>query len=194
MALSISNNKYVFPSGYRSYVAVSTGAYVPWNGYNNGANAPNNTILGAVVQFAATGVPTDAQIMSISGPNGRTYKFQFLYNASVGTDPDAIIVRLPNSGSSTAAQVITALLAVLSAGSGSTEGGATVVFPWVGQSVNATTCRINFTANGAVTGTIAPANMAITTPDSPTPGQSGISTSRSVCASAGPAGAFLPGP
>jgi hypothetical protein len=194
MAAPVQNNRYPFPSGYRGYVAFSSGAYTPWNGYNNGANAPNNTFLGAVLQFVASGVPTDGQVMTLFGPDGVTYKFQFLYNSTAGSDPNAVIVRLTASGSSTAAQVMTAMLAVLSLSQAFTEGGALVRFPWVAQSINSTTSRINWTANGLFVSAVAPSNIAIVTVSQPVLGQIGIGTSRSICACAGPRSAFLPGP
>ncbi len=194
MGLPISNNRYPFPFGYRGYVAFSGGAYIPWNGYNNGSNAPNNTVLGAVVQIVTSGVPTDTQSLSITGPDGKVYQFQFLYAATAGTVPGAITVRLPASGASTAAQVMTALLAILSLTQATTQGGTVIPFPWSAQTINATTTRINWLINGAVGAFLIPANMAVTIAAQPIIGQSGTSASRSICASAGKIRAFLPGP
>src|SRR6478735_2215624 len=121
MGVPTQSNRYPFPGGYRGYVAFSGGAYAPWNGYNNGANAPNNIYLGAVLQIVSSGVPTDRQIMQIFGPDEKPYNFQFLYAATAGNSPESIEVRLPASGASTAAQTMAALLAVLSLASAATQ-------------------------------------------------------------------------
>lgn len=194
MGIPVSNNRYSFPSGYRGYVAFSGGAYAPWNGYNNGANTPSSSIIGAVLQFLTTGVPTDSQTLTFIGPDGKLYSFQFLYNATGESNPLAITVRLTASGSSTAAQVMTALLAILALPQAITQGGVLVKFPWTSQAVNATTSRLNFNQNGNVSASVTPANMTVTTIAQPTIGQTGISPAKSVCAIAGRTGAFLPGP
>lgn len=195
MAVPIKSNQYKFPAGYRGYVAfLGGGAYVPWNGYNNGVNSPNAAILGAVVQFVATGVPTDLQVMTIFGPDGKAYKFQFLYNGTAGNTPDAISVPLPNSGASTAAQVMTALTTILNTPAPFNQANVPVPLPWVAQTINSTTTRINLTIPGNVTSTVAPANITITVPSQQSVGKTGIGAAMAMPASLGKAGAFLPGP
>jgi hypothetical protein len=194
MGVPIANNRYPFPSGYRGYVAFSPSVYVPWNGYENGANTPSSSIIGAVLQVVASGAPTDKQSLIIIGADGLPYQFQFLYAGTPGDQPTAFEVPLPNSGASTAAQVIAALLAVVSLAEGTDQNGDIRQFNWVAQPINATTLRLNSTMNGTTSPSLDPANMVTTSVAQQTFGQTGVSPAKSVCAGVGGMGAFLPGP
>jgi hypothetical protein len=187
MGVPLKTNRYAFPFGYRIGVPQPS-SYVPWNGYLNGYNSPQADILGPVLQFVTSAAPADLSTMTVTGYDGKVYLFQFVYNASVQTL--GIKIPLPASGASTAAQVMTAIVGVLSQGSGVTIGGQTVYFPWNFQTINATTSRLNWNVPGVPGATASPAGVAITVIASfNTP----TLTARTAVAKAGFIGAFLPG-
>jgi hypothetical protein len=160
MPSRILTNRYRFPQGYRSGV-FNPAQYLPWNGFNSGNNSPGAFMLGAVLDLIATGVPTDLQTLQFTDPRtGFVYVFQFVYAAGVWNQ--GIKIPLPNSGSSTAAQVITAVAGVLGLASGVTFAGDTVSFPWAPQQVNSTTYRLNFLVPGNPGPSVTPANMTQT--------------------------------
>jgi hypothetical protein len=146
------------------------------------------------LETVSAGVPADEEVLVIGLSDDKFYRFQFLYAGTPGSDPDSVEVPLPNSGLSTAAEVMTALLAVLLLSSAFNQAGDEVYFPWVAQSVNPTTSRINLTTAASVTGSFGVTNVTITAISQPTLGFTGLGTSHGIPGSLGKLGAFLPGP
>lgn len=136
--------RYPFPAGYRTYSQPS--GYKPWNNAANSAS-PARTLLGATQLYNIASVPADLSTFVLNAPNGQSYTFQFVYNASVQTL--GIKIPLPLSGASTAAQVQTAIAGVLVLAGGTTIGGTFVSFPWTYATTGAAQFRINWTVAGA---------------------------------------------
>jgi hypothetical protein len=143
MPVAITRNSYRFPRGYAKSRFPTT--YIPWNGAVN-SPSPGRSRLGATQVFNIASVPADLSTFILNTPDGRSFTFQFVYNASVQTL--GIKIPLPLSGASTAAQVQTAMAAVLGAGSGTPIGGSPVVFPWVYNITGAAQFRIDWSVGG----------------------------------------------
>lgn len=144
MASAITRNKYAFPKGYTAVKGPTT--YKPWNGSSIAAS-PARALLGATQIYNIASVPADLSTFILNAPNGQSYTFQFVYNASVQTT--GIKIPLPNSGSSTAAQVQTAMLGVLGAAGGTPLSGSFVGYPWLYQQTGAAQFTINWKVAGA---------------------------------------------
>lgn len=149
---AVASNRYKFPAGYsNAKYPTATNPHntpeAPWNGAI--LPSPGLSKRGAAQQLAIASVPADLSTLIVTAPNGAQYKFQFVYNASVQNSPGSIKVPLPNSGASTAAQVTTALTAVLQLNPALTLEGAQVFFPWQAISGDATHVTLNYTVDGA---------------------------------------------
>ncbi len=132
-----------FPTGYSKYAS----PYTPWSG-SVSAFSPARKLRGGSQILAIASVPADLSTLILNSPNGQSFTFQFVYNASVQTL--GIKVPLPASGGSTAAQVTTALAAVLGLNGGIPLSGSFVGFPWQAISGDATHVTINWTQSGAL--------------------------------------------
>ncbi len=148
----VASNRYKFPAGYANakYPTATNPHNTPYNPWN-GASLPSPGLSkrGASQQLAIASVPADLSTLIVTAPNGAQYKFQFVYNASVQNSPGSIAVPLPASGASTAAQVTTALTAVLQLAPATTLEGVKVFFPWQAISGDATHVTLNYTVDGA---------------------------------------------
>ncbi len=144
MALVIK--PYGFPTGYNN--AKYPPPFRPWNGAFY--PSPARQVQGASQELVIASVPADLSTLIITAPNGAQYIFQFVYNASVQNAPGSIKVPLPASGASTAAQVTTALTAVLQSVMPLNLAGQPVLLPWVAISGLPTHVTLNYTVPGLV--------------------------------------------
>ncbi len=145
-------------------------------------------ILGASQTLAVASVPADLSTLILTAPNGQAYRFQFVYNASVQTL--GIKVPLPASGASTAAQVNTALQAVLNAGQAlDFSTGLLVTLPWAASIVASASTEVDYTIPGAP-GAIGGTQATIT---NPTSAAQSIGVGPIVPARIGPVSALMPG-
>lgn len=186
MTTTVVTNRIKFPPGYAK-LGGQVSPYKPWNGFISGYNSPAVVQNGATYTFTVASVPADLSHLTFIGPDGKSYDFQFVYNASVQTG--GIKVPLPNSGSSTAAQVATALFTVMNAQSSLDFTGKTVVFPWKMVLTGPAIVQTNWTivGDGNASGSV-PAGITEAI------AQGGISISAAVTpAQTGFVGAFLPG-
>jgi hypothetical protein len=159
--LIITSNDYRLPTGYQSGVLNKYRSSVA--GYSI-LRTQNRAVLGATQILNVASVPADLSTLILNPPSGPSLTFQFVYNASVQTL--GIKVPLPASGGSTAAQVTTALLAVLQVGSGTPLAGTLTRFPFVALTNTATRIEIKWLVNGtaqAITGTQATITVFATT-------------------------------
>ena len=141
---AIARNSYGFPPGYRQYTAPAR--YKPWNG-SLGSPSPARQRLGATQIYNVGSVPADLSTFILNSPDGRSFTFQFVYNASVQST--GIKIPLPLSGGSTAAQVQTAILGVLSQAGGIPFGGSFISFPWTYLQTGAAQFQIQWKVAGA---------------------------------------------
>ncbi len=173
-----------FPTGYAG--AKYTSPFTPWNGSLNGFS-PARKLRGGSQVLAIASVPADLSTLILNAPNGQSFLFQFVYNASVQTL--GIKVPLPLSGASTAAQVTTALNTVLAAIGGTPLAGSFIGFPWQAIQGDATHVTINWTQGGAL---VAPTGTQATITVSGTVVAAFV-LGAIVPAKTGPVYAFLPG-
>jgi hypothetical protein len=141
----------LFPPGYK-HTAAPLG-YNPWNNSKIAAS-PARVKVGAIQVFNVGSAPADLSTFILNAPNGQSYTFQFAYAGSIPTT--GITVRLPNSGASTAAQVLTAIAGVLALAGGQNVGGAFQAFPWAYATTGATQFQVQWQMAGvtkAATGT-----------------------------------------
>ena len=184
MSTTVLTSQYKFPPGYRRIVA--NAPYLPFNGFISGANSPAASQFGATYEYTVASVPGDLSQMALTGPDGKTYTFQFVYNTSVQNA--GIKVPLPASGGSTAAQVAIQLLSVVQQAFAFDFAGNKIVFPWAATQTGAAKVALNWTIAGRGNATSAlPAQISqvIT--------QGGFGLGQSAPALVGPMGAFLPG-
>lgn len=185
MAALIVSNRIQPPPGYRKpYSAMSV--YKPWN-WAPGLS-PGNQLLGSAFGIAISAVPGDLATMALVGPNGVSYLFQFVYNASVWNQ--GIKIPLPLSGASTPAQVAAAIVSVLNAGTATLFGGTSIVLPWSAVLTSASALNVNFTVPGQIGSSTSPAGVTISVSN-----QYGTNSIRAIPfpAMAGYVGGFLPG-
>ncbi len=177
---AIITNRLKFPPGYfrpAPKYSVFSGALANYG--------PQAALVGDVTDVATTAAPADLSSITLNGPNGVQYEFQFVYNASVQTR--GIKVPLPASGGSTAAQVTAQLLSVLGAKSGVDINGVTFVYPWRAAQTASNIVSLNWTFNGRITSTSSPSGITLTT-------TAGTRSSNAVVpGSVGFLGALLPG-
>jgi hypothetical protein len=127
MAASVISNRPSLPFGYRRGVlGLPLTKYLPFNG---GGNSPGTIRTGTTQAYAIGSVPADLSTFILNAPNGQSFTFQFVYNAS--SPSTGITIPLPLSGASTAAQVRAAMAAVLGASGSNNFGGGFQSFPWV---------------------------------------------------------------
>lgn len=183
VGVPIVSNRLSLPPGYAKYASV----YTPWNGYSNGINSPAAVIIGSILDISASGAPADLSSFTIHNPGAseESYQFQFVYNGSVQTQ--GIGIPLPNSGASTAAQVITAIATVMNQVSGTDIDNNVIPFPWTIDQVTATELRVEWKVNGNSTSFAFPTGITITTESQPS-----FSVGSLVPGSLGKLGAALP--
>lgn len=152
MSAAIVNNRLKFPPGYRQ-MAYPT-RYKPYNGFLSAAR-PDSIAVAVAQLFNIASVPADLSTFILHAPNGiggggntGFFSFQFVYNASVQTT--GIKIPLPLSGATTAAQVQTAIKAVLSQAFGTPLVGGGFALPWIYNQTGAAAFRIDWTVPGPV--------------------------------------------
>lgn len=178
MAVSIKTNTYKRPF---NFFALTNGIIGYTKNYLK-------VILGATQTLSVASVPADLSTLILNAPNGRAYTFQFVYNASVQTL--GIKVPLPAGGASTAAQVNTALQAVLNSGQAlDITSGLLTTLPFSATITAAAATEVDYNvpgAPGAISGTQATITNSISTAQS-------ISSAPIVPARIGPVAALMPG-
>ncbi len=147
MAIPIKTNQYKFPAGYRNPF-ISVASHLGKNPYFT--YGPSAITLGRSLTFSVTGspgAPANHDLVTITSPAGQVFIFEFLYPAAVAS-AGHIGVPLATGAGSTAAQVATAFLAILSAASVTPVGGSPEVLPWQMNQTGAAQLRINFNQAG----------------------------------------------
>ena len=138
---------YPRPAGYSYPAAVANLAYKPWNG-SLISPSPARQRVGATQTYSVASVPADLSTFILNAPNGQSYTFQFVYNASVQTL--GIKIPLPLSGASTAAQVRAQIASILGLSGGIPIGGSFISFPWAYLTTDATHFQIQWNVAGTV--------------------------------------------
>jgi len=153
MSAAITRNRYKLPPGYHRWTA--PGKYAPYSG-SSAVPSPARVKNGASQLYTIASVPADLSTFILNPPNGQAgYKFQFIYTPGTA-DLLTIPILLAAGGASTAAQVQTAMAAVLGAIGGTPLTQAFEYFPWKYATVAAAQFRIDWTIDGtavAATGT-----------------------------------------
>ena len=141
MAIELVNNRIKFPKGYFKYPFVKG-----YDGiYQN--LSPVKAVLGATLTFTLAAAPANHATEAFTAPNGNVFTFEILYPAALATAGN-IGVPLASGAGSSAAQVATALLAVMNAGSVTPQGGVPTVLPWNMTQTGAAQLRVNFNVGG----------------------------------------------
>ncbi len=146
MASSIVTNRLTLPFSYKT--GVLSGPLVKYLPFNGGGNSPGTIRLGGTQSFTIGSVPADLSTFILNAPNGQSYTFQFVYNASVQTL--GIKIPLPLSGASTAAQVRAAIMGIMSLSGAFDINGVFRSFPWVALSLLTTSFEIDWRVAGAL--------------------------------------------
>lgn len=183
---TLTTNRLSPPPGYRKPYA-SAAVFSVWNGAPG--LSPASQLLGARQTLTVSAVPADLTTMTLSGPDGVNYLFQFVYNAS--TQTQGIKIPLPLSGASTPAQVQAAISAVIGQASAFTFGGVKVTFPWFASVLSATAAEVDWTIAGPIVSTATPAGITAATVYQFSP--TGYRRVVPFPAMAGPVAGFLPG-
>ncbi len=149
MATPILNNNIKYPYGLpyltRGNLAVVLSKYSQYHTYG-----PSAVTLGPSLTFTVTGspgAPANHALVTVTAPNGAVFIFEFLYPAAVASAGN-IGVPLATGAGSTAAQVATAFLAILNAGTVTPVGGSAEKLPWNMTQTGAAQLRINFNVAG----------------------------------------------
>ena len=156
MAAPIATNRYKLPPGYRApRTLFGTNYQTPWNGYIAGYNSPGAVYLGAVNGiFEDVSILPPGSVMTLLGPNGKEYSFQFIAPTTGPVWSEGIKVNIPDVPEP--GDIITGLMAVMGLPSGVDFDGDTIVFPWTVEQGDPQAMHVNWTVAGSASFALVP--------------------------------------